>query len=101
MLAILLISAECERVFSSAKYLITDSRNRLKADIIKANECLKLWFGCLEPGAFNKGNDSDIDEQEGDKGEEVVKEAYKGVDESSDEDDDQGDAEVKYTLIED
>jgi hypothetical protein len=101
MLAIPLISAKCERVFSSAKHLITDSRNRLKADIIKANKCLKSWFGRPEPGAFNKGDDSDIDEQEGEEGEEAVEEAYEGVDKSSDEDDDQGDAEVKYTLIED
>jgi len=101
MLAIPLMSAECERVFSSAKHLITDSRNRLKADIIEANECLKSWFGRPEPGAFDKGDDSDIDEQEGEEGEEAVEEAYEGVDESSDEDDDQGDAEVKYTLIED
>jgi len=48
MLAIPMMSAECERVFSSAKYLITDSRNRLKPDIIEANECLKHWFGKLE-----------------------------------------------------
>ena len=45
MLAIPLMSAECERVFSSAKHLLTNPRNRLKADIIKANECLKSWFG--------------------------------------------------------
>jgi hypothetical protein len=41
MLAIPMMSAECERVFSSAKHLITDSRNRLRSDIIEANECLK------------------------------------------------------------
>ena len=101
MLAIPLISAKCERVFSSIKYLITNSCNCLKANIIKVNECLKSWFGRLEPRAFNKGDDSNIDEQEGKEGEEAVEEAYEGVDESSDEDDDQGDAEVKYTLIED
>jgi len=82
------MSAECERVFSSVKHLITDSCNCLKADIIEANECLKLWFGRLEPGAFDKGDDSNIDEQEGEEGEEVVEEAYEGVDESLDEDDD-------------
>jgi phage I-like protein len=48
MLAIPMMSAECERVFSSAKHLITDSRNRLRPDIIEANECLKHWFGKLE-----------------------------------------------------
>jgi hAT family C-terminal dimerisation region len=41
MLALPVSSAECERVFSSAKLLIT---NRcLKPDIIEANECLKAW----------------------------------------------------------
>ena len=39
------MSAECERVFSSAKHLLTDPQNRLKANIIEANECLKSWFG--------------------------------------------------------
>jgi len=45
MLAILLMSAECECVFSSAKHFITDPWNCLKADIFEANECLKSWFG--------------------------------------------------------
>jgi len=62
MLAILLISAKCERVFSSAKCLITDSRNRLKADIIEANECLKSWYGRLKPKAFQRGVDPDVDD---------------------------------------
>ena len=52
MLAIPLISAKCERVFSSVKHLITDSRNRLKADIVEANECLKSWFGRPKAKAF-------------------------------------------------
>ena len=89
MLAILLISAKYKRVFSSAKHLITNSCNCLKADIIKANKCLKLWFGCLEPRAFNKGNNSNINKQEGEEEEEeeeVVEEAYKGVDKSLDKD---------------
>ena len=101
ILAILLINVECECVFSSTKYLITDSCNRLKADIIKANKCLKSWFGRLKPRAFDKGNNFDINKQEREEGEEAVKEIYKGVDKSLDEDDDQGDAKVKYTLIED
>ena len=88
MLAILLISAKYKYIFSSAKHLITDSCNCLKADIIEANKCLKLWFGRLEPRAFNKGDNSNIDEQEGEEGEEAVKEAYKGVDKSLDKDDD-------------
>jgi hypothetical protein len=48
MLAIPMMSAECERVFSSAKHLITDSRNCLNPDIIEASECLKHWFGKQE-----------------------------------------------------
>ena len=44
MLSIPAMSAECERVFSSAKLLITDRRGRLKEDIIEASECLKSWI---------------------------------------------------------
>ena len=35
------MSVECERVFSSAKKLITQKRNQLAEDIIEACECLK------------------------------------------------------------
>ena len=38
------MSAECERVFSQAKKLITDERNRLGAHTIEADECLKNWI---------------------------------------------------------
>ena len=79
MLAIPMMSAECERVFSSAKHLLTDDRNRLKPDIIEANECLKHWFGCrpeeeVDPEAEaeaseeaestkeRKGNESDTED---------------------------------------
>ena len=37
------MSAECERVFSSAKKLITPERNALANDTIEACECLKAW----------------------------------------------------------
>jgi hypothetical protein len=40
LLSIPAMTAECERVFSSAKILILDRRNRLKDDIIEASECL-------------------------------------------------------------
>src|SRR5207248_11676842 len=53
MLALPATSAECERIFSSAKLLITASRNRLNADIIEANECLKAWFGKPEKSEKN------------------------------------------------
>ena len=37
------MSVECERVFSSAKKLITPERNHLGEDIVEACECLKAW----------------------------------------------------------
>jgi hAT family C-terminal dimerisation region len=43
-LAIPAMSAECERVFSSAKKMITQERNSLAEDIIQACECLKSWW---------------------------------------------------------
>ena len=43
-LAILAMSAEYERVFSSTKKRITPERNRLAEDIIEASECLKNWW---------------------------------------------------------
>lgn len=60
MLALPMSSAECERVFSSSKLLITDIRSRLLPDIIEANECLKSWYGASEeedvgkPEGFNE-----------------------------------------------
>src|SRR5262249_36933477 len=44
ILSIPAMAAECERVFSSAKILISDHRNRLKDDIIEANECVRYWI---------------------------------------------------------
>ncbi len=44
LFSIPMISVECERVFSSAKTLITDRRNGLKEDIIKAYTLLRHWF---------------------------------------------------------
>jgi hAT family C-terminal dimerisation region len=37
-------SCEWERVFSSAKKLITPVRNKLEDTTIEAAECLKAWF---------------------------------------------------------
>ena len=70
------MSTKCKRVFSSAKYLITDPRNRLKADIIEVNKCLKSWFRCPQAKAFIKGVNPDIDKQY--KEEAAVKAATKG-----------------------
>jgi hypothetical protein len=38
------MSAECERVFSSAKKMITQELNSLTEDIIQACQCLKSWW---------------------------------------------------------
>jgi len=44
ILSIPVMSADPERLFSSAKILITDLRNKLGMDIIEAFECLKSWY---------------------------------------------------------
>ena len=44
ILSIPAMSAECERVFSSTKLLLTDRRARMKEDIIEASECLRAWI---------------------------------------------------------
>lgn len=43
MLSIPAMSAECERVFSSAKLLITDRCGKLNPVTIEASECLRAW----------------------------------------------------------
>lgn len=37
------MSAECVRVFSRTKLLITDRRARKRDDIMEASECLRDW----------------------------------------------------------
>ena len=44
MASIPAMSSDCERVFSQCKLLITGQRNRLKADIIEATQCLRAWL---------------------------------------------------------
>jgi hypothetical protein len=44
LLSIPLMSVECERVFSSAKLLVTERRSRLKDDLIEACTCLRAWY---------------------------------------------------------
>jgi len=44
ILSIPAMSAECERVFSSSKLMVTDRRNRLMEDVIEAGECLRAWI---------------------------------------------------------
>jgi hypothetical protein len=43
-LSIPAMSMECERVFSSAKKLLTPAPDNLQEDIIEATECLKVWW---------------------------------------------------------
>ena len=38
------LSAECERIFSGAKLLISPNRNSLADDITEAAECLRIWW---------------------------------------------------------
>ena len=53
------MSDECERPFSSCKIHLEDRRFRfrfrfrLQMDIIKANECLRHWYGPPVKGSFN------------------------------------------------
>jgi hypothetical protein len=68
MLALPASSAECERVFSSAKLLITSVRNRLNPDIVDMNECLKSWFAKEEGPESQK--DQSFTAEEGISGEE-------------------------------
>jgi hypothetical protein len=42
LLCCLVISVECERIFSGAKLLISPNRNRLADDITEAAECLQI-----------------------------------------------------------
>ena len=103
MLALPVSSAECERIFSSAKLLITASRNRLKPDIIEANECLRAWFGRPEErkkkveegdkvdqnedrswGEVREGEDED-----GESDEERYRESDGEADEETDEENDE------------
>ena len=38
------MSAECERVFSQTKKLITEERNRLSPDTVEADQLQKHWL---------------------------------------------------------
>jgi hypothetical protein len=44
LLSILLILAECERIFFFTKRFIFSDRNRLKNDVIEAMSYLKHWY---------------------------------------------------------
>ena len=73
VLSIPAMSAEPERLFSSAKITITDRRNHLESDIIEALECLKSWYNIpsvddrLSLVQFNQLNDFTEEVEEFDK----------------------------------
>ncbi|KAF1956576.1 hypothetical protein CC80DRAFT_548075 [Byssothecium circinans] len=85
-LAIPPCSDELERIFSSAKLLITHHRSRLHMDIIEANECLRAWFGRPTKGSFD---DEDIGKEEG----EVTDDSHASNQAPEDEDDSKEDQE--------
>lgn len=53
VLAVPAMSDECERLFSSAKILLSDRRSRLGIDIIEASECLRAWYGLPPSRSFD------------------------------------------------
>jgi hypothetical protein len=63
-LAVPPMSDECERLFSSAKMLVTNRRSCLKIDIIEANECLRAWYGRPKKSTFE---DQEIGREEGEQ----------------------------------
>ena len=59
-----IISQNIELTYSllhSSKLLLTDRRNRLGDDIIRASECLKSWAAC---GIVYRGINSDVNRME-------------------------------------
>ena len=54
-LAIPAMSAECERIFSSASRLVTSLRESLQDEVIEANECLKNWYTQEKEGGNGTG----------------------------------------------
>jgi hypothetical protein len=55
------MSAECERVFSSVKLLITDRRRWLGDDIIDISEYLTHWYGSAKTDDFDAQPDVEED----------------------------------------
>ena len=103
MLAIPLISAKCERVFSSVKHLITNSRNCFKADIIEINKCLKSQYRRLKPKAFQRDIDPNINnlykeeaaaKAAAKKDSNIISNADKEKDEEKDEEQDEQEGEL-------
>ncbi|OCK88545.1 uncharacterized protein K441DRAFT_587849, partial [Cenococcum geophilum 1.58] len=63
ILAILPMSNDYKRLFSSAKILLKDRRSWLRMDIIKANKCLRYLYGPPQKGIFNSKDVSEIEEE--------------------------------------
>jgi len=57
------MSAECERAFSQAKLLITDSRNHLLPPTVQACECLKQWIRRGHIPTFTLTAEDEIEQQ--------------------------------------
>jgi len=57
LMSISAMSDEPERLFSSAKLLISDLQNLLGDDIIEAAECLKSW---AKQGLIFRATESDV-----------------------------------------
>ncbi|OBS15743.1 hypothetical protein FPOA_13469 [Fusarium poae] len=83
VLALPPMSDECERLFSSAKLLLTDHRSRLRMDVIEASECLRAWYGRPKQKAFE---DSAIGLMEGEAGSTVGADGPETVGRTGDED---------------
>jgi hypothetical protein len=67
-LAVLAMSDECERLFSSAKLLLTDRRSRLQMDIVEACECLRAWYGPPPAKKLKTFDEEATDQHEIDQG---------------------------------
>jgi len=85
-LSIPAMSTEAERLFSSCKVTLTDRRNRLGVDLLKALECLKSWLKITDREA--QILEDLIESREGgieSKGWNILSDLGRGVDDDDDE----------------
>ena len=87
VLAVPPMSDDCERLFSSAKLLLTDRRSRLRMDIIEASECLRAWYGRPERKAFDSLEIGFLESEEGDAVEADIEHAEGGEEAGRDDSD--------------
>lgn len=83
MLAIPPMADACERLFSSAKLLLTDRRSRLKMDVIEANECLRSFYGPPQRGSFDDAATGILEDEAGEAIIEEGGEQMEGVEEQT------------------